>query len=141
MSLGTIGKLELVLDEMVSKTNTEIGRCVVTNERGLIVAEKKTISTSNETLAAMISLLSDTALRINRNLGLNDPNTATIESMGTIFSMCEFPVNDRRFRIGVITEGNRSKFRKRTFLRRRKHDDLDDTLRIAAKSIQKILEG
>ncbi|MHA1480693.1 MAG: roadblock/LC7 domain-containing protein [Candidatus Thorarchaeota archaeon] len=141
MSLGTIGKLELVLDEMVSKTNIEIGRCVVTNERGLIVAEKKSISTSNETLAAMISLLSDTALRINRNLGLNDPNTATIESMGTTFSMCEFPVNDRRFRIGVITEGNRTKFKKRIFLRRRKYEDLDETLRTAAKSIQTILEG
>ncbi len=141
MSLGTIGKLELVLDEMVSKTNTEIGRCVVTNERGLIVAEKKTLSTSNETLAAMISLLSDTALRINRNLGLNDPNTATIESMETTFSMCEFPVNNKRFRIGVITEGNGTKLKRRNFLRRRKYEDLDDTLRIAAKSIQKILEG
>jgi predicted regulator of Ras-like GTPase activity (Roadblock/LC7/MglB family) len=111
-----IGKTEQ-LDQTIAVLIKEIGRpfksCVVTNERGLIVAGKTKEGVVSERLAAMISLLSDTSRRVNENLGYDHPRITTIKGSGVSIAVHEFQVQDRWFRIGTELDDGRFLFYRR----------------------------
>ena len=107
------GKFELlgeIVERIVTDSKQTFSSCVVTNERGLIVAGKTRDGSSSQTLAAMLSLLSDTAARINDNLGYGHPRSTTIKSLGVLISSQEFLVAERWFRIGAIITENNGRF-------------------------------
>ncbi len=111
-----IGKTEQ-LDQIISILIEEIGRpfksCVVTNERGLIVAGKAKDGAVSDRLAAMVSLLSDTSRRVNENLGYDHPRITTIKGSGVSIAVHEFQVQDRWFRIGTELDDGRFLFYRR----------------------------
>lgn len=111
-----IGKTEQ-LDQIISNMIEEIGRpfksCVVTNERGLIVAGKARDGAVSDRLAAMVSLLSDTSRRVNENLGYDHPRITTIKGSGVSIAVHEFQVQDRWFRIGTELDDGRFLFYRR----------------------------
>ena len=141
MSMGTSDRLNAVIGDLLTKSKGIVHTCVVTNERGLIVAGTAGDWSYNETLAAMISLMSETAIRINTNLQLDNPELASVSAAGTRFMLHEFFVRQRRFRIGVITKGEQSTklFIQRRF--RRKHIRIEDILLDTANQVKAILEG
>ena len=106
MSLGTIDKLEGILEDLASKSNYSIDSCVVTNERGLVVAGFSINDYSIEALAAMISRLADIAHRVNGNLMLDDPQTMTIGTYNARIATQEFVVLNKRFRVGAVIRNN-----------------------------------
>jgi signal transduction histidine kinase/predicted regulator of Ras-like GTPase activity (Roadblock/LC7/MglB family) len=103
MKLGKMERLDIIVSDLISLSRGTIASCVVTNERGLVVAGKTTDGSSNETLAAMISLLSDVAVRVNSNLGFGHPKSATIKGLGVSIQIREFLVKNKQFRIGAVT--------------------------------------
>ena len=76
MRVGKLERLDGVLDDLII-SKRRFASCVVTNERGLVVAGRTVDGSSSQTLAAMISLFSDTTIRINENLGYGHPNGAS----------------------------------------------------------------
>ncbi len=139
MREGKLERLDGVLsDLMIDKR--KFASCVVTNERGLVVAGRTVDGSSSQTLAAMISLFSDTTIRINDNLGYGHPKGALIRALGMTFSIHEFMVKNRWFRIGAIqTEENKgwiSRIRKRSAGK-----DAEFNLVRAANRIRDILES
>lgn len=139
MKLGKMDRLDIIVDDLIRLSKGTIASCVVTNERGLVVAGKNTDGSSNETLAAMISLLSDAAVRVNSNLGYGHPKSASIKGLGVLIQIQEFPVKNKQFRIGAVTTGQvRSRF---NFLKKRIDDrQIEHNLGIAAKGIRRVLE-
>lgn len=137
----TKGKYELlteILNELVGESDGRFESCVVTNERGLIVTGKSVTGT-NHTLAAMVSLLSDTARRINENLGFEHPKISKIKSYGVVISSLEFMVQNRWFRIGTVHSVAKS--RKRAFFRKKLNSNhFDGRLERAAERIRFVLE-
>lgn len=140
MAIGKYDLLERIVNGLVGTTEGKFVSCVVTNERGLIVAKKSVNGLSNQPLAAMVSLLSDTACRINDNMGYEHPKTSSISSHGVLISTYEFLVKERWFRIGVVlTDENRG--RRRLFRRRIDYEKVNRFLGQAAVQIRNILEG
>ena len=139
MRVGKLERLDGVLsDLMIDKR--KFASCVVTNERGLVVAGRTVDGSSSQTLAAMISLFSDTTIRINENLGYGHPKGASIRALGVTFSIHEFMVKNRWFRIGAIqTEENKGWISRI----RRKSDgkEAENNLVRAANRIRNILES
>jgi predicted regulator of Ras-like GTPase activity (Roadblock/LC7/MglB family) len=133
-----IGKTEQ-LDQIISILIEEIGRpfksCVVTNERGLIVAGKAKDGSVSERLAAMVSLLSDTSRRVNENLGYDHPRITTIKGSGVSIAVHEFQVQDRWFRIGA--ELDDGKF---LFYRRVEDKKVWQSLEKTADKVRNVLE-
>jgi predicted regulator of Ras-like GTPase activity (Roadblock/LC7/MglB family) len=136
MSQGTMDKLDGILQDMISKSNDSFDSCVVTNERGLVVAGFSLSDYSTEALAAMISLLADTAHRVNDNLKLDDPQTMIIGTFHARITTQEFVVLNNRFRIGAVMKGNG---RLRYGILRRK-STVEKVLNSAAKKIRYVLE-
>ncbi|MHA2027242.1 MAG: hypothetical protein ACXACG_00330 [Candidatus Thorarchaeota archaeon] len=139
MKLGKMDRLNIIVDDLISSSKGTISSCVVTNERGLIVAGKTNDGSSNETLAAMISLLSEVAARVNSNLGHGHPKSASVKGFGELFQIQEFLVKSKQFRIGTVsTEQERSRF---YFLKKRIDEkQIAHYLGVAAKSIRRVLE-
>lgn len=109
MREGKIQKLEKIMNELVG-TGSSFTSCVVTNERGLVVAEESIEDYATQTLAAMISLLSDTAVRVSTNLGYHHPTILSIKGLDASIAVHEFIVQGRWFRIGaILTKNNQSK--------------------------------
>ncbi len=136
MGLGKIDKLEGILKDLASKSNNSFDSCVITNERGLVVAGFSINDYSIEALAAMISLLADVAHRVNGNLMLDDPQTMTIGTYHARIATQEFVVLNRRFRIGAVINNNG---RLRYGILRRK-SSAEKILSSAAEKIRIVLE-
>lgn len=139
MKLGKMERLDIIVDDLIKLSRGTIASCVVTNERGLVVTGKTIDGSSNETLAAMISLLSDTAVRVNINLGYGHPKSASIKGLGVVLQIREFLVKNKQFRIGAVTTGQeRSRF---YFLKKRIDDrQTENNLGTAAERIRRVLE-
>ncbi len=139
----TLGKHELLnnlIEDLITKSNGALANCVVTNERGLVVTGISKDGSSSQDLAAMISLISDTAVRVNNNLGFGAPKGVSIDGIGVTLALHEFLVQNKRFRIGgVIHEG----FFKRYFFSRRRsiRYSINDMLQDTAKQVRSILES
>ena len=140
MKLGKMERLDIIVDDLIRLSKGAIASCVVTNERGLVIAGKNIDGSSNETLAAMISLLSDAAVRVNSNLGYGHPKSASIKGYGVLLQIREFQVKSKQFRIGAVTtEQERSRF---YFLKKRIDDrQTESNLGTAAERIRRVLEG
>ncbi|MFW9804221.1 MAG: hypothetical protein ACFFFC_16290 [Candidatus Thorarchaeota archaeon] len=137
MSIGKHEKLEDIVGDLIANGRS-FTSCVVTNERGLVVAAKSSDGSSNQTLAAMVSLLSDAAVRVSGNLGYGHPKTASVRGFGVTVSLHEFKVRDRWFRIGGVLEGDT--ILKRGLFGRWKHVGAETELVAIAKQIRSILE-
>ncbi len=143
MSANKADKLEGILRTMISKSHEAITSCVVTTERGLIVAGVVTDHTSSDILSAMVSLMSDTAARVCGNLGYGNPKTALVQTMNTTIAMAEFPVMDRRFRMGAVLSESRkfSIFGGRLVIEKRVPvERIDGIFNEVTRSIREILE-
>ena len=138
MREGKIDKLDRVMNELISE-GQDFTSCVVTNERGLVVAGDSAEGFSSQVLAAMISLMSDTAIRVSENLGYGHPKTSVIKGFGASISIQEFVVRDRWFRIGAISSENIVGGR-RFFRKRNKTERAEAKLSTAAKKLRSILE-
>ncbi|MHA2353143.1 MAG: hypothetical protein ACXABX_08500 [Candidatus Thorarchaeota archaeon] len=139
MKLGKMERLNIIVDDLISMSKGTIASCVVTNERGLVVAGKSVDGSSNETLAAMVSLLSDVAVRVNSNLGYGHPKSATIKGFGVLLQVREFLVKSKQFRIGAVTtEQERSRF----YILKKRIDgrQIEHNLGVAAEGIRQVLE-
>jgi predicted regulator of Ras-like GTPase activity (Roadblock/LC7/MglB family) len=138
MKEGKIQKLERIMENLVG-TGRSFTSCVVTNERGLVVAEDSVDGHSSQTLAAMVSLMSDTAIRVSENLGYGHPKTSIIRGAGLSISIREFMVRDKWFRIGVIlSKDNQTK--KWFFRRNLGIESIESKLTVAAMSLRAALE-
>lgn len=139
MKLGKMERLDIIVDDLIGISRGTISSCVVTNERGLVVAGKNTDGSSNETLAAMFSLLSEAAVRVNSNLGYGHPKSASVKGLGVLIQIREFVVKNKQFRIGVVTtERERSRF---YFLKKRIGDEqIERNLGVTAERIRQVLE-
>jgi predicted regulator of Ras-like GTPase activity (Roadblock/LC7/MglB family) len=135
---GKIQKLEKIMDELV-RSGQNFTSCVVTNERGLVVAEESVDGFSSQTLAAMISLMADTAIRVSENLGYGHPKTSSIKGLGVSISIREFMVQDRWFRIGAILSSDRS-LRMRFLRKGLNHERAESKLADATRRLRSILE-
>ncbi|MFW9846471.1 MAG: hypothetical protein ACFFD6_06975 [Candidatus Thorarchaeota archaeon] len=144
MSMSKVDKLEGILRGMMAKSHETITSCVVITERGLIVAGVVSDGSSSETLSAMVSLISDTAVRVSGNLGFGNPRGALVRTLGANIVMNEFLVTNRKFRIGaVFTDSERfSIFRRRMIVEKRMPmEKIEDLFNKATRDIRKILEG
>ncbi len=146
MSMSKYERLERILESLVTKSHKGITNCVVINERGLIVASKVLDESSNETFAAMVSLMSDTSLRICNNLDYENPRTTIVRTPSFLVAVNEFLVMKRRFRIGtVFIEKENRKFslcRGRLFVEKRlKMEKIEDLLIKTTQDIRAVLEG
>ncbi|MHA1948353.1 MAG: hypothetical protein ACW987_00685 [Candidatus Thorarchaeota archaeon] len=138
MTKGKYERLTEILEGLVGESNGRFESCVVTNERGLIVTGKSVKGTSH-TLAAMVSLLSDTASRINENLGFGHPKISSIKSFGVVLSTLEFMVLKKWFRIGAVHI--ETKRRRLAFFRKKLTSaSVDEHLEQAAERIRLVLE-
>ncbi len=140
MTLGKHDLLNNLIEGLITKSNGALANCVVTNERGLVVTGISKDGSSSQDLAAMISLLSDTAVRVNNNLGFGAPKGVSIDGIGVTLALHEFLVQNKRFRIGgIIHEG----LFKRYFFSRRKsiRYSINDLLQETAKNVRSILES
>lgn len=138
MREGKIQKLERIMENLVG-TGRSFTSCVVTNERGLVVAEDSVDGHSSQTLAAMVSLMSDTAIRVSENLGYGHPKTSIIRGSGVSISIREFMVRDKWFRVGVIlSKENQTK--KWFFRRNLGTESIESKLTDAAISLRAALE-
>lgn len=140
MKLGKIENLNMIIDKLLEDSNGTLSGCVVTNERGLVVAGKTIDGSSNQTLAAMVSILSDAAVRTNENLGLGHPKGIIVKTLGSSIVLREFKVQNRWFRIGAVLtdEGLRRYY---IFKRRIDHERTESDLRIAADRVRQVLES
>ena len=139
MTESTVGRLQIIIDGLASRMPRGFSGCVVTNERGLVIAETMHEGSSSHEFAAMISLLSDTASRINRNLGFSSTESATIRTTNKTMCMQEFLVQKRRFRIGAIVGKNPE--RRFSFLKRRGSiEALESVLGKTAEEVRQVLE-
>ncbi len=140
MTLGKHDLLNNIIENLIAESNGALTNCVVTNERGLVVTGISKDGSSSQDLAAMISLLSDTAVRVNNNLGFGAPKGVSIDGIGVTLALHEFLVQNKRFRIGgIIHEG----FFKRYFFSRRRsiRYSINDLLQETAKNVRSILES
>ncbi|MEM2142210.1 MAG: roadblock/LC7 domain-containing protein [Candidatus Thorarchaeota archaeon] len=139
MSVGRGQRLNDTLRDVFRGTSETVRWCIVTNERGLIVASITDIGPQEEKLAAMASLLSETSKRISTNIEGGKFDTANIEFSGHRMSMAEFPVRGRPFRIAVVTSQARPAGLMNR-LRRLRHPGVTKLLSTAAVRIAQILE-
>ncbi|MFX0055192.1 MAG: hypothetical protein ACFFAX_00305 [Promethearchaeota archaeon] len=137
MSTGKHQRLQDIVGELIDNGRSFMS-CVVTNERGLVVAGKSSDGSSNQTLAAMVSLLSDTAVRVSDNLGYGHPKTASVRGFGVTVSLHEFKVKDQWFRIGGVLEGDT--ILKRGLFGRWRHIGAETELVAIANQIRSVLE-
>ncbi len=142
MSLAKGKRLENVIRSLQSQLNNLIDLCIITNERGLIMATLKSNPREDERAAAMISLASDTAYRVASNIEIGSTNTIKIVADEGTFFVSEFLVNDRRFRIGAIMKKGtfREIIRKGRRFFWRKTMTEEDLFREAAEKARMILE-
>ncbi|MFW9769189.1 MAG: hypothetical protein ACFFF9_16280 [Candidatus Thorarchaeota archaeon] len=138
MREGKTDKLDRIMESLVGP-NQNFTSCVVTNERGLVVAGESIEGFSSQILAAMISLMSDTAIRVSENLGYGHPKTSSIKGYGVLISIQEFMVRDRWFRIGAVLSEN-TESRMRFFRRGFNPENIESRLAGAAKKLRSILE-
>jgi predicted regulator of Ras-like GTPase activity (Roadblock/LC7/MglB family) len=142
--MSKVDKLEGILTKMITKSHETISSCVVITERGLIVAGIVLDGSSNETLSAMVSLMSDTAVRVCGNLGFGNPRIAQIRTLGAIIIMNEFLVANRRFRMGAVLKDYErfSIIRRRMVVKKRMPlEKIEDLFNMTAQDIRKTLEG
>ncbi|MCK5238135.1 MAG: hypothetical protein KAR33_01235 [Candidatus Thorarchaeota archaeon] len=139
MKLGKMDRLTLVVDNLLKNSENSMRSCVVTNERGLVVAESSNDGLSSDALAAMISLLSDAATRVNDNLGFGHPNIASVKGIGVTVALHEFMVNNRWFRIGAVLRDGQK--RRSWFFRRTNEKKAWENLEQAAVKVRVVLEG
>ncbi len=138
MTLGKLDQLNGIIRQLINTSKGAITNCVVTNERGLVVAGVSTDGSSQQDLAAMISLLSDTAVRVNGNLGFGAPKGVQITGLGVSVSLHEFLVQNRRFKIGAIVQEG---YHWRTLFRSKPASQIVvNKLEKAAGMIRKVLE-
>ncbi len=135
--MGTSQKLDAILQTLVRSTNGIISNCVVTNDRGLIVSFIGKKKGYENLIAAMSSLLSDTANRISKNIELDGFRVVYMEGNRLNFILHEFPVEDKRFRI-CVTAKPEGKIR--GMLQRLRKKTLLDSIKKAAGEIQRVLE-
>jgi predicted regulator of Ras-like GTPase activity (Roadblock/LC7/MglB family) len=126
------------MDELVD-TGRSFTSCVVTNERGLVVAERSVDGLSSQTLAAMVSLMSDTAIRVSENLGCGHPRSSSIRALGVSVSVQKFMVGDRPFWIGAVLSGE-SQSSRGLIRRRLGRGRMEAKLLDASRKLQSILE-
>ena len=138
MREGKTEKLERIMTDLVGR-NQDFTSCVVTTERGLVIAGDSIEGFSSQILAAMISLMSDTAIRVSENLGHGHPKITSIRGLGVSISIQEFMVRDRWFRIGAIYSDDKQKWR-RVFRRGFRHERIESRLEGATKKLRSILE-
>ena len=140
VSIGKLDRLGQIVDRLIEDPQRGITSCVVTNDRGMIIVAKTADGSSDQTLAAMVSLLSSTAERVNSNLGIEHPKITSIKSMGVMLSVREFIVHNRWFRLGVIlNESNNGRF---SFIRKGMDPKKAEvTLEKAAENVRIVLEG
>lgn len=144
MSMGKVDRLEVILRKMIAKSRESIVSCVVINERGLIVTGIVLDGSSNETLSAMVSLISDTALRVCGNLGVGNPRIAQVRTLGATIVMGEFLVMNRRFRMGAVLKNTDrySIFRRQMVVERMMPmKKIEDLFNKTTRNIRQVLEG
>ena len=140
MKPSRMDNLKLIIDDLLEGRKGTFAICVVTNERGLIVAGRSTDGSSTQSLAAMISLLSDTSNRVNENLGYGHPLSATVRTFGTTVLIREFLVRDKWFRIGAVMTQEKQ-FIRRFFRKQLLNPQIiEERLIIASENIRHILE-
>lgn len=140
MTLGKHDRLNNVIENLITESNGALTNCVVTNERGLVVTGISKDGSSSQDLAAMISLLSDTAVRVNNNLGFGTPKGVSIDGIGVTLALHEFLVQNKRFRIGVVI--HEGFFRRYFFSRKRSiRHSINDMLQDTSKKVRTILES
>jgi predicted regulator of Ras-like GTPase activity (Roadblock/LC7/MglB family) len=98
---GKVGRLNDTIIELAKETKGRIEIIVVTTDRGLIVAGSLSDRASNETLAAMASLISETSIRVCNNMEMDRPKSTTIKTKNATIILIEFLVVDRWFRLGA----------------------------------------
>jgi predicted regulator of Ras-like GTPase activity (Roadblock/LC7/MglB family) len=113
LAQGKAEKLATVMEDLSKEIGRPFISAVVTNERGLIVAGKSKDGEIKSRFAAMISLLSDTSRRVNKNLGYDHPRITTIKGSGLSIIVHEFEVQKRWFRIGAELDDGRFLFFRR----------------------------
>ncbi|MFW9919686.1 MAG: roadblock/LC7 domain-containing protein [Candidatus Thorarchaeota archaeon] len=138
MPIGTGKKLDNILSDLMQRSGGRFRSCIITNERGLIVAWKGDSGISRDTLAAMMSLFSETSQRIISNLGIGKPQAASIKTIEATLSLHEFYVAGKLFRIAAILDESKHRF---SFFRRgmslaRMQENIDK----AASEIKTVLE-
>ncbi len=138
----SIGRGHRLMEEMM-RLSVRIGRevkyCVVTNERGLIVASTGSIGPFEERLAAMASLLAETGKRVVSTVELGVLSHASVATLDDTLIMYEFPVRGRPFRMVVVipTRETRRGGLLRIF---RSRIDMETGLAQTIESVKKILE-
>ena len=140
MGSGKWERLDRIVSNLMSKSGGRFKSCVITNERGLVVASKVSNGVSDETLAAMMSLLSETVHRVNNNLGVGFPKTASIKSPSATISLHEFEVSGKQFRMGAVLHEyavNRFSFFRRGMTLTRMQENMTN----AAIKVRQVLEG
>ncbi len=135
MRIGKTERLNQIIDLLVEDIGRPFRSCVVTNERGLIVAGKTKSGAVSDRLAAMISLLSDTSRRVNENLGYDHPRITTIKGSGVSIAVHEFEVQERWFRIGAELDDGRF-----LFFRRVEDKRVWEALEKTADMVRNVLE-
>ncbi|MHA1961913.1 MAG: hypothetical protein ACW99U_17025 [Candidatus Thorarchaeota archaeon] len=144
MRMSKVDRLEEILRRMITKSHESISSCVVITERGLIVAGVVLDGSSNETLSAMVSLMSDTAVRVCGNLGFGNPRIAQVKTLGAIIIVNEFLVANRRFRMGAVLKDSErfSILRRRMVVKKRMPlERIEDLFNMAARDVRTTLEG
>ncbi|MHA1807383.1 MAG: hypothetical protein ACTSX2_07385 [Candidatus Thorarchaeota archaeon] len=133
-------RLEGVIRELRERLGHRLKNCLITNERGLIMATLKNEQFENERAAAMISLASDSAQRISTHIEIAPHEAIKIEGREGTFVINEFLVKDQRYRIGALLDrGILPKGVSFRGLFRRKNS-AEDYMREAALKAKKILE-
>jgi len=138
VKLGKMDRLVIVLNDLMKKSDNSMRSCVVTNERGLVVVERSNDGLSSDALAAMVSLLSDAATRVNDNLGFSHPNMASVKGIGVTVALHEFMVSNKWFRIGAVIKDGPSR---RSWLRKSSEKKAWSNLEQAAIKVRSVLEG
>jgi predicted regulator of Ras-like GTPase activity (Roadblock/LC7/MglB family) len=139
MELGTLEQLEIILDKMTQE-GFHILACNISDERGLTLASKVHRNWSAEKLAAMISLLSDSANRVIENLEMGDISTVSISTNKTTLWITEFTVHEKILRLSaIITHGP---LRIRSFWERIRQRDFASTILFpTVKKIKLVLDN
>jgi predicted regulator of Ras-like GTPase activity (Roadblock/LC7/MglB family) len=140
MSKGKNQQLSEILQYLVATSQWMVKRCIVTNERGLVVASSVTLGPPEERLAAMASLLSETAKRITATIPLGNFQNADITTAEGSMLMQEFLVKGRVFRLIVILRSSTTTGRWAAYRRRNLRKDLWKRVSDATEVIRGVLE-
>ncbi|MHA1742375.1 MAG: hypothetical protein ACTSVD_09840 [Candidatus Thorarchaeota archaeon] len=134
MSVGIAREIMDVL-ESVSRPLRDNGSFLLTDERGLIIAERLVADVPTNAFAAMASLMAHTAKRVLSSLGGSGNTTVTVVSDDFEIHSRGFLVRNKMFQLSVVVHRPRGRF---AYLRHRslRRGNVERLLGKAADEIQ-----